>query len=122
LITRLSAVEERSGLTVNFTIDGSFDVSNQIGDCLYRIAQESLNNTLKHSKADNITVSLVANREKTRLIIQDDGIGFIPERVQNCGGYGIKCMKERAEIIGGELIIKSDLGEGAIITIEVPNE
>jgi len=122
LTARLEAVEERSGITVDFTFDGNLVVSNQIEDCLYRIAQESLNNILKHAKADNITVSLVANRDQTRLIIQDNGVGFVPEQIQSSGGFGFKCMKERVEKIGGELIIKSYSGEGTLISVEVPNE
>ena len=89
---------------------------------LYHIAQEALNNTLKHSHAQacHRIVGLTARRS-TRLQVRDDGVGFhAGEAARGAVGLGLRGMRERVQRINGCLTIESAPGEGATITVEAP--
>lgn len=91
---------------------------------LYRIGQEALNNTAKYAKANNVAVSLQKRDEMITLIIEDDGIGFEPTAkailTGNDRGMGLLGMKERAELVGGNIEIESSTGNGTTIYVRVP--
>jgi signal transduction histidine kinase len=122
LLSRLEAVEERSGISVEFTLDGNPDLPDPVQDALYRISQEALNNILKHSQANHLAISLNFAKGFIKFQIQDDGIGFSLDPQQKRKGLGLISMKERAEQIGGKININSTPGEGTTIIIEVPYE
>lgn len=84
----------------------------QIG--LYRIAQEALNNVIKHAQADSATLTLSGGAKKVILTIRDDGQGFTPGE-SDPGRLGIEIMQERARSIGAILRIESQPGEGAAV-------
>jgi PAS domain S-box-containing protein len=90
---------------------------------LYRIAQEALNNISKHAKAENVTVMLEKRNRELILIVEDDGQGFDPAKVQrprkSGRGLGLIGMQERATLIGGELDIESS-NNGTTIYVRVP--
>jgi len=75
---------------------------NAVATHLYRIAQEAINNALKHGKADQINIMLTRNGTETELTVTDNGIGF-REELANIGGMGLQIMKYRAGMIGGAL-------------------
>jgi signal transduction histidine kinase len=81
---------------------------------LYRIAQEAISNALKHGKARRIQLSLDATDRTTVLRIQDDGLGFDPNRVQG-NGMGLNIMRYRARVSGGALSIEKPDGGGTLI-------
>jgi signal transduction histidine kinase len=91
---------------------------------LYRIVQESLNNTWKYAQANNASVLLEKRDSHFILIIEDDGIGFEPKEkaVLTCDdrGMGLLGMKERAELMGGSIEIESSIGNGTTIFVTVP--
>ncbi len=90
-----------------------------IRSTIFRIVQETVNNTCKYSKAENFQVKIDYNDlEKISLNIKDDGVGT--EVFQ--GGYGILGLKERIELLNGKLGIKTKLNEGFQIDIEIPYE
>ena len=120
LQARLEAVEERAGMGVVFNQEGKLDLTDQLQDGLYRIAQESLNNALKHAKAQNITLNLIGRRGKVIMEVVDDGIGFKPEDEIEGGGLGLDGIIERAELMGAELVLDSRPGKGTTIRVEVP--
>ncbi len=88
----------------------------------YRIAQEALNNAVKHAKANNITVQLNEEMEGIQLTIEDDGQGITAakEMPSNSSRNGMANMRERAEIMGGTFIIESDENRGTLIIVEAP--
>ena len=90
----------------------------------YRIVQEALNNVYKHAKAGNVNVSLEPRGDSTILIIEDDGIGFEPDKKilnkKGMKGKGLLGMHERAALIGGSLEIESARGKGTTIYVGVP--
>ena len=86
---------------------------------LYRIAQEALNNMLKHAEAGAVTVTLRSDSETVTLEVVDDGQGFDLEVAREGGGMGLVNMEERAAQLGGELIIDSAPGAGTRVKVTV---
>lgn len=86
--------------------------------CLYRVAQEGLNNVLKHSGSGRVTVSLSRDHLLAQLQIRDDGVGFEPSLVST--GLGLASMRERLRTVRGVLRVSSLPGHGSEITAEVP--
>ncbi|TFG47403.1 MAG: GAF domain-containing protein [Anaerolineales bacterium] len=121
LQTRLEAVEERAGLGVTFNQEGKLDLPDKIQDGLYRIAQEALNNALKHAEANNIVLNLFDRPGGVLMEIKDDGIGFNPDTAVEGGGLGLDGIIERTALLGGELTLDSWPGKGTTIRIEVPH-
>jgi signal transduction histidine kinase len=87
---------------------------------LYRIAQEALNNSLKHAKATKEDVRIFVENKTIILEVSDDGIGFDPSAIDQRGGMGLVNMGERARHIGGALTIQSTPGKGTIVRVSVP--
>ena len=85
----------------------------------YRVAEEALNNTLKHAGAHSVQVDILALNSGTRLEISDDGCGFDPAVASGTGGMGLTSMHERADAVGGKLEIDSAPGQGTRIILEV---
>jgi two-component system, NarL family, sensor kinase len=91
---------------------------------LYRIAQECLQNVVKHARATRARLTFAVDEDTARLEIIDDGIGFDtfehPLGADEMGGYGLLSMAERAEIVGGRLNIRSRPGSGTAVTATIP--
>jgi signal transduction histidine kinase len=88
-----------------------------VKEFFYRIAQETLNNITKHSKASHINVHLDQTDTGVLLCIQDDGKGFDPKATQP-GHLGLEIMRERAAAINASLNIDSRPGRGTVISSE----
>jgi PAS domain S-box-containing protein len=87
---------------------------------LYRIAQEALNNAIRHAKAKSVRMELNVTPRLVRLSIGDDGNGFTT-RSERSAGMGLKTMQNRAAAIGATLSIKTESREGTHITVECLN-
>jgi signal transduction histidine kinase len=115
---------ERFGIPVEFrdAVVNGFRLSGDAEANLYRIAQEALHNIYKHAKASVVRVTLSQADGHLQLVIQDDGRGFSPVDVHDAsvGGLGLESMRERASLIGGELVVRSAWGHGTTITVRVP--
>lgn len=99
------------------TVELPEPLSEDINLALFRIVQEALTNVVKHSQATQVTVKLVAKRDRLHLEILDNGRGFNPG--QNTTGFGLRGMRERATDLGGTCQIWSAPGEGCRISIIV---
>jgi signal transduction histidine kinase len=119
LQARLEAVERRVGLETEFEVEGDGYLSPGMEEGLYRIAQEALNNTLRHGHARCVSVRLYRNEKAVILEIGDDGIGFDPAAAREKGGFGLRGMEERAAWLGGSLTLQSSVGKGTKIKVEV---
>ncbi|MDF3339382.1 GAF domain-containing sensor histidine kinase [Mycolicibacterium septicum] len=99
-------------------------VPDHIELALYRIAQECLQNVVKHAEADRARLTFAVDDGVARLEIVDDGKGFDtfehPLGSDEMGGYGLLSMAERAEIVGGRLHIRSRPGAGTTVTAAIP--
>jgi len=90
---------------------------------LYRIAQEALQNVVKHAAASRVRLRFAAGADGARLEVGDDGRGFDPGETggaRGTGGYGMHSMSERAELVGGALSIRSRPGSGTVVTVTLP--
>lgn len=126
LVTALEMLtREISGgnsLSVNFQRTGQERrLSSEVELVLYRIAQEALNNIIRHAKATNALLHITYIDEKVQLEVSDDGIGFqipnSPTDFAPSGHFGLLGMHERAELIGARLEIESALGEGTSLKV-----
>jgi PAS domain S-box-containing protein len=117
---RLSAVEGRADINARLTVDDNISLPMEKELALYFIAQEALNNVLKHARAKNVSVSLKNKKSNIILEVEDNGCGFDP-KTTDLGGIGMRSMRERAVQIGGKLKISSALGKGTKITITLRN-
>lgn len=91
---------------------------------LYRIAQEALQNVVKHAGASKVRIALHVVDGTTRLTVDDDGRGFAQDRLTSAEerhSYGMVGMQERAELIGATLNVVSSLGEGTSVVVVVPS-
>jgi len=108
------------GVPVVFTHDRiPASLPAEVTLCVFRVAQEALQNAVKHGKAHRITVRLEGHDEGLRLAVADDGAGFDVGRVWTAG-LGLVSMSERLEAIGGSLAIDSRPGGGTRLEARVP--
>ena len=119
---RLNAVEGRANVKARLLADESLQLPALVEEGLYRIAQEALNNALKHAAAKSVTVHLRSQDEHVELEVVDDGIGFDIENVRNAGGIGLVSMHERAAALNGSFVLNSTEGEGTQIKVTVKLE
>jgi signal transduction histidine kinase/HAMP domain-containing protein len=119
LQARLESVEARAGIGTELKIDGESPLPKEIEEGLYRIAQEALNNVLKHSEARNVRLYLRREDGAAMLEVSDDGIGFDPVADGEHGGLGLGGMEERASLMGANLTIRSNPGGGTTVRVEV---
>lgn len=87
---------------------------------LTRIVQEALANVKKHAPAAEVWLSVEANERLVRVVIRDNGPGFDPASVPQSGRYGLQTMRERAEGIGGSLLIESRADAGTRLEVTIP--
>jgi signal transduction histidine kinase len=120
LQARLDGVEVRGGIQANLTVVGEERLSPRVQAELYHIAQEALNNVLKHAHAQHVRVALEFQAAETVLEITDDGQGFVPDQAHEGGGLGLRGMQERVQKLGAGLSIASEPGHGTKITVRVP--
>lgn len=113
LENRLAAVEERSGVETSLHFAVSWPLSAQVEAELLAIAQEALNNALKHARAHAVTVTIEGDADALRLTVCDDGVGFVYADALKAGGMGLHSMRTRAERLGGSFEIESTPGAGS---------
>jgi two-component system, NarL family, sensor histidine kinase LiaS len=113
-------IELRQKVTMNIKWKVEpFPLDKGVEDHLFRILQESVSNTLRHSKAEQLEVLLIKRDDKVILRVVDDGLGFNVEETK-AGSYGLQNMHERAGEIGGTLKIVSVEKKGTRLEVKVP--
>ncbi|MFT3906562.1 MAG: PAS domain S-box protein [Steroidobacteraceae bacterium] len=117
-------VAQRSGLRLSVTgAQIQPPLSTAVAIALFRIAQEAMNNTVKHGDATALSIELLDDASETRLIIGDDGRGF--DTTQRAppggGGMGMTTMRERAEACGAQLSVRSLPGQGTQVLVSIPH-
>ena len=119
LQARLSAVEGRAGLKTSLKTNLTTRLPFTMEEGLYHIAQEALNNTLKHAHAKSVNVSLRQNGPLITMEIADDGIGFDVACAYQDGKMGLPDMEDHASEIGGRLKVQSEAGCGTRVQVDV---
>jgi PAS domain S-box-containing protein len=118
---RLAAVEGRADIKARLVADEEIDLPVEKQVALYYIAQEALNNILKHANAHSVDIRLKKKKLFYELEIIDDGCGFEMAKTDK-GGMGLHNMHERVARAGGRLAIKSMPGKGTKITATVSKD
>jgi signal transduction histidine kinase len=118
LQSRLGAVESRAGLVTELQGEGAERLPPETEQELYRLAQEALNNVLKHAHASRVAVRLDVSTDRAVLEVADDGVGFEPY-LRGGDGFGLPGMRERVERLGGTLQVESEPGAGTRVRVEV---
>ena len=116
---RLAAVEGIADIQARLISDEKIVLSIDKQVALYYIAQEALNNILKHAKAKIVNIHLLKKKGNVVLEIQDDGCGFSPKVAKSKGGMGLGTMRERAAKVNGKLRIVSTPGQGTKVIVTV---
>jgi signal transduction histidine kinase len=113
----------RYGVPVLIETDGDLEhLSEPVRTCIYRVVQESLTNCARHAQAGNIRIEMRGNSNRINLTVEDDGIGFDPERVSG-RGLGLIGMEERIKKLGGTLAISSQSlkgHKGTVLKVGLP--
>jgi signal transduction histidine kinase len=107
------------GVPVTVSVEGDLlELSDAHRTCIYRIAQEALNNAAKHARAKAINVSVRCHAGSVAIAVHDDGQGF--DMLKTGGGLGLVGMKERVRQLDGEILIQSEPGQGTELMAEIP--
>jgi len=113
---RLDMVERRVGIKAEIICDE--DVMEHCppewNENLYWMVVEALNNSLKYAQARNVKIIIHATDKQFGVEIKDDGAGFDPSQARS-GGFGMRTMRERAEILGGKISVESSIGYGTSV-------
>jgi signal transduction histidine kinase len=92
----------------------------EVSLCLFRVLQEALQNAVKHSGVRYFTVELHGRSGEIQMVVGDLGVGFDQENAVNLRGLGLISMRERLQMVKGQLSIKSEPGRGTTIRARVP--
>jgi len=96
------------------------EMDKRIAIYIFRIAQEALNNAVKHSLATEVIVTLIGNEKMINLLVQDDGIGINLEQPCNQNGRGLNNMCERVKLLNGLIDISKGEKHGTIVSVKIP--
>jgi signal transduction histidine kinase len=123
----LRAEAERFGASESIAVSLQLEelhgeLAPDIALCLYRIAQEAMRNVARHARADRVEISLRLEQGGCALEVRDNGVGFDPQAERSGPGLGHVSMRERVQLVGGRLAIRSATGRGTAVRAWVPLE
>ncbi|MEX8547655.1 MAG: sensor histidine kinase [Mucilaginibacter sp.] len=115
-------IEKAGQYQVDYQTENFSTESNVDKDLLvFRILQEVLNNIVKHAFATQINIKLCCRDKQLQLIVEDNGVGFLTDEVpQKQHGMGLHNIRKRAELMGGEVGIRSEPGTGTLVELNIP--
>jgi PAS domain S-box-containing protein len=119
LRTHATAVQRRTGLTIVVDAEPIERLPLAAEEALYRIGQEALHNVVKHANASNAKLRIATDGNRVLLSVTDDGVGFEPDKVPRLH-FGLIGMRQRVDLVGGELRVESRAGGGTLIEAMVP--
>ena len=121
LRTHATAVQRRTGLALVIDAEPIDRLPLSAEEALYRIGQEALHNVVKHANASSATIRIWRDGGRVHLSVVDDGEGFDPDAVPR-GHLGLIGMRQRVDLVGGELKVESRSGKGTTIAASVPDD
>lgn len=124
-IETLADRNAHDGLEIDISIELAFEqgqkstrMIDELETALYRITQEALTNATKHGHATRIVIEIREDPTTVHLTVRDDGNGFDPDAQSD--GFGLLGMRERTELLGGELQVNSTPGKGTTLSVRLP--
>ena len=125
LQTRLDAVEQRAGVQARLLVEGEPNLPVATQTELFHVAEEALNNTLKHAAATAVDVIIGGDERRLRLEIRDNGLGLLPtsDSAPNTRELGLARIRERVDNLGGTFAVETHPGKGTTVrvTLDVGN-
>jgi two-component system, NarL family, sensor histidine kinase DegS len=117
----LSTIEEYNhGTSIQFMNIGlDIRLPSKYEVALFRLVQECVQNALKHAESTHIQVKVEVKKDKITVVVKDNGKGFDKE-LQKTGSFGIMGMKERVDLLEGDITIDSKIGTGTVVIVQVP--
>ena len=119
----VDSLKQRDGLVVELNIHSDASIGREQEEGLFRIVQESLNNVSKHAQVDKALVTLQQTNGRVVLAVEDQGVGFdvsaVPPGEEH---FGLTSIRERTEMLKGNLKVESSPGEGTRIMVDIPAE
>jgi PAS domain S-box-containing protein len=117
------ATQQRTGIQCAFKGDREIQIrDNEVSTHLFRIAQESVHNAVKHGKPKKIAIALSKPRGRVTLAIRDDGSGIPLDTTARAGGLGMRIMQYRANAIGAELAVEGTAAGGTLVRCTLKRE
>lgn len=121
----VSSLKEDTGIDISLTINGGEKkLEPYLEVYIFRAIQELIGNSIKHNQNNpgkmKIDVALTLDNSQVLLVIKDNGKGFNPEKISDSGGLGLKLIKERAEMLGGSMMITANEESGVEVTVKIP--
>jgi PAS domain S-box-containing protein len=115
-------IGSRTGLAIDITGEVQTRFAVRVEAAVYKIVEEALTNVMRHAAAQVVTISLSHSDDMLTVVIEDDGVGFEPERrsLSAGSGMGLLCMEERARLLDGTLKIESAPGKGTVVRATLP--
>jgi signal transduction histidine kinase len=113
--------EKQLGFPCEFSANvREIDLHPDQATAIFRIVQEAMTNIAKHAKASRVSINLVRHGTGVTLKIADNGIGIAATDRLKSQSFGIRGMMERAQAMGGALTVGPAVGEGSLVTVELP--
>ncbi|HEX2609327.1 MAG TPA: ATP-binding protein [Flavisolibacter sp.] len=117
-----NAFNQTNHLKVHFESNLNQDIDEERSINIFRVIQEICQNALKHSKASQLLIRLNETKKGIQVLCEDNGVGFDYEKMLKEGkGLGLRNLKSRVEIMGGQFMIESRPGKGTQYVFDVPN-
>ncbi len=121
----IAEAEEQSGIRFHLSVIGSDNrIDSAIEIAVFRIIQEAINNSRKYAKTSSIKIKLEFLPTQINAVVEDEGIGFdkeiLNQKLATGEHFGLYGMRERVELLGGSIIIRSRKGEGTRISVMIP--
>ncbi len=110
---------DQTGIAVDLEATGVARLPAEVETALYRIVQESLTNVVKHADARTVSVVLTRQAGGVTTVVEDDGNGFDPQRAGR-NRFGLQGMRERVQLLDGNLRVESRSGAGTTLVVQVP--
>ena len=119
----ISKTEEDCNIKFSVSIDEDSEIKNSnLKIICFRIIQESLNNIIKHSKAEKAYIYVKISSDYIDMIVQDNGVGFDTTKINSVNSFGLSSLKERVALVNGNVNIDSKFSKGTAINVKIPNK
>jgi two-component system sensor histidine kinase DegS len=117
----VEAFKEQAGMDIRLTVSGLEQrLEPYLEVMIFRAVQELLSNAQRHSQAVQVWVQIDASDVDVKVSVDDNGKGFNVETVDEKGGMGLKVIRDRVEMLGGQMEIDSTVGKGTRVSFEIP--
>ena len=118
----VQSFRNRTGVTCELAVSRDLELKDPHATTVFRALQESLTNIAKHAHATKVEVALDKTGKEVTLTVQDDGRGFSLAEPRKPSSFGLLGLKERAHLLGGEVVIESAPGRGTCVEMRLPTE